>query len=131
MTSSQRRDHAIFDADLPGKAMTFADLGRILSWAKPHQKLAATSLTLVLIASFIAILLPVIISRVVIDGLLIQQPNSALPDLGLIGLTQFLSEMMDLSALSVACLLYGFLTISLIIRTQVLSPFSENFSFHK
>ena len=112
MTSSQRRDHAIFDADLPGKAMTFADLGRILSWAKPHQKLAATSLTLVLIASFIAILLPVIISRVVIDGLLIEQPNSALPDLGLIGLTQFLSELMDLSALSVACLLYGFLTIA-------------------
>ncbi|MGB1189598.1 MAG: ABC transporter ATP-binding protein [Pseudomonadales bacterium] len=111
MTTSQRRDHAIFDADLPGKAMSFADLGRILTWAKPHRGLATVSLALVLIASFLAILLPVIIARVVIDGILIEQPNSTLPDLGLIALTQSLSEISERSPLIIACLLYGVLTI--------------------
>ncbi len=111
MTTSQRRDHAIFDADLPGKAMSFADLGRILTWAKPHRGLATVSLALVLIASLLAILLPVIIARVVIDGILIEQPNSTLPDLGLIALTQSLSEISERSPLIIACLLYGVLTI--------------------
>ncbi len=111
MTTSQRRDHAIFDADLPGKAMSFADLGRILTWAKPHRGLATVSLALVLIASFLAILLPVIIARVVIDGILIEHPNSTLPDLGLIALTQSLSEISERSPLIIACLLYGVLTI--------------------
>ena len=111
MTTSQRRDHAIFDADLPGKAMSFADLGRILTWVKPHRGLATVSLALVLIASFLAILLPVIIARVVIDGILIEQPNSTLPDLGLIALTQSLSEISERSPLIIACLLYGVLTI--------------------
>jgi len=69
------RDHAVFDAELPGKSMSARDFKRILGWTRPHRKTALISLALVVTASFLAVLLPVIITRVVIDGLLIQQPR--------------------------------------------------------
>jgi len=104
-------DHAVFDAELPGKSMSARDFKRILSWARPHRKTAIISLTLVIIASFIAVLLPVIITRVVIDGLLIQQPRLSAPDLGLSQLTQTIAQGLELSTLTAACLLYGGLLV--------------------
>ena len=62
-------------------------------------------------ASFLAVLLPVIITRVVIDGLLIQQPRLSAPDLGLSQLTQIIAQGLQLSTLTAACLLYGGLLI--------------------
>ncbi|MEJ6670493.1 MAG: ATP-binding cassette subfamily B protein [Candidatus Azotimanducaceae bacterium] len=104
-------DHAIFDAELPGKSMSARDFKRILSWTRPHRKTALLSLALVLCASFLAVLLPVIITRVVIDGLLIQQPLLSAPDLGLSRLTQIIAAGLELSNLTAACLLYGTLLV--------------------
>ena len=53
----------------------------------------------------------VIITRVVIDGLLIQQPRLSAPDLGLSQLTQIIAQGLQLSTLTAACLLYGGLLI--------------------
>ena len=101
------RDHAVFDAELPGKSMSARDFKRILGWTRPHWKTALISLALVITASFLAVLLPVIITRVVIDGLLIQQPRLSAPDLGLSQLTQIIAQGLQLSTLTAACLLYG------------------------
>ena len=101
------RDHAVFDAELPGKSMSARDFKRILGWTRPHRKTALISLALVITASFLAVLLPVIITRVVIDGLLIQQPRLSAPDLGLSQLTQIIAQGLQLSTLTAACLLYG------------------------
>ena len=105
------RDHAVFDAELPGKSMSARDFKRILGWTRPHRKTALISLALVITASFLAVLLPVIITRVVIDGLLIQQPRLSAPDLGLSQLTQIIAQGLQLSTLTAACLLYGGLLI--------------------
>ena len=104
-------DHAVFDAELPGKSMSARDFKRILGWTRPHRKTALISLALVVTASFLAVLLPVIITRVVIDGLLIQQPRLSAPDLGLSQLTQIIAQGLQLSTLTAACLLYGGLLI--------------------
>ena len=101
------RDHAVFEAELPGKSMSARDFKRILGWTKPHRKTALKSLVLVITASFLAVLLPVIITRVVIDGLLIQQPQLSAPDLGMSQLTQVIAQSFQLSTLTSACLLYG------------------------
>ena len=53
-------------------------LKRILSWARPHRKLAMISIALVLGASTLAILMPVVITRVVIDGVIMAEPNAPL-----------------------------------------------------
>lgn len=101
----------MFDAELPGKSMSARDFKRILGWTRPHRKTALISLALVVTASFLAVLLPVIITRVVIDGLLIQQPRLSAPDLGLSQLTQIIAQGLQLSTLTAACLLYGGLLI--------------------
>ena len=87
--------------------MSARDFKRILGWTRPHRKTALISLALVITASFLAVLLPVIITRVVIDGLLIQQPRLSAPDLGLSQLTQIIAQGLQLSTLTAACLLYG------------------------
>ena len=91
--------------------MSARDFKRILGWTRPHRKTALISLALVVTASFLAVLLPVIITRVVIDGLLIQQPRLSAPDLGLSQLTQIIAQGLQLSTLTAACLLYGGLLI--------------------
>ena len=67
---AKKLDHSIFDADIHGQSMNMQYLGRIFEWVKPHKNLASTSIALVLVASLLAVLLPVIIARVVIDGII-------------------------------------------------------------
>ena len=66
------RDHSVFDAELAGKAFDGRLLRRLLHWLGPHWRWAAWSAALVMVASVLAILMPVIVTRVVIDGLLVS-----------------------------------------------------------
>ncbi len=115
MTSSRRDlskklDHAIFDAEIQGQAMNVEYLRRLFAWVKPHRRLALISIGLVLIASFISILLPVLIARVVIDGVIMKQPNALLPDFGLNELNATLATATGLLPIITACALYGLFT---------------------
>jgi len=105
-------DHSIFDADIEGQAMNMQYLKRILRWVRPHRHLAAGSITLVLAASALAILLPVLVSRVVIDGVIMASPNALLPDFGLNRLNAWLAAATGLSPLASACLLYGLIVLA-------------------
>ncbi|MGI9232770.1 MAG: ABC transporter ATP-binding protein [Woeseiaceae bacterium] len=101
-----QRDHSLFDADLSGAALNMHLLGRLLKWLKPYRKALVVSTVLVLIASTLQVLLPIIISLVAIDHILSGNPSSDTPDFGLISLNDYLSASLGLAPLVVACLMY-------------------------
>jgi ATP-binding cassette subfamily B protein len=105
-------DHSVFEADIEGQAMNMQYLRRILGWVRPHRNLALGSIALVLMASTLAIMMPVVVSRVVIDGVIMGEPNALLPDFGLNALNQWLSEVSGLAPLASACLIFAALTVA-------------------
>jgi len=64
------------------------------------------SIVLVVIASILAIVMPIIVSRVVIDGLLAGGQPVAMPDFGMNSLTHQLAALTGLDMIVAACLLY-------------------------
>jgi len=108
---SKKLDHSIFDADIHGQAMNMVYLRRILAWVGPHRRLAAFSIGLVVIASVLSVLLPVVITRVVIDGVIMQTPDALMPDFGLNELNAWLVSVTGLQPIVTACALYGLFTI--------------------
>ncbi|MCB1693910.1 MAG: ABC transporter ATP-binding protein, partial [Pseudomonadales bacterium] len=108
---SKKLDHSIFDADIHGQSMNMVYLRRILGWVKPHRKLAMLSIALVLFASLMSILLPIIITRVVIDGIIMGKPNAVLPDFGMNELNAYLSGATGLGPVVTACCLFALFTL--------------------
>lgn len=111
MSDARPRDYSVFDAELAGKAFDARLLGRLLGWVRPHWRAALASAALVLVASVLAILMPVIISRVVIDGLLLRPATAGavpleLPDFGMTGLVAWLAEASGIGLLASACVAY-------------------------
>lgn len=104
-------DHAVFDADIHGQAFNAQLLGRVFGWVKPHGRLGLISLALAALASLLAVLLPVIVTRVVIDGVIRGEADLTLPDFGMIDLNDWFSGLIGVSSLTSACILYGLFTI--------------------
>ena len=102
-----KRDHSVFEADIEGQAMNLQYLKRIAGWVKPHKQAAIVSIVLVLFASALAVLLPVLLSRVVVDGILMDTPNALIPDFGLLALTQWVSKLGGISEVNAACCIYA------------------------
>ncbi|MGB1343486.1 MAG: ABC transporter ATP-binding protein [Pseudomonadales bacterium] len=96
------RDHAMFDAELSGAVLNFQLLTRILTWLVPYKLRLWVSAALVLAASFAAVLMEVVISRVLVDYIIVGDTDSPMPDLGLIALTQLLEATFGLPGLYVA-----------------------------
>ena len=107
----EQLDHSIFDADIHGQATNMQYLGRIMGWVKPHGKLAAWSIILVLFASLLAVLLPVVITRVVIDGIILGDSKVMLPDFGMNSLNTLLTQTTGWQPITAACVLYGAFTL--------------------
>jgi len=107
---SARRDYAVFDAELAGKQFDARLIRRLFHWVRPHWGDAAISGALVLVASVLAILMPVIVSRVVIDGLLKAHQGIVLPDFGMNALNAWLAERIGASHIVTACILYMLVT---------------------
>jgi ATP-binding cassette subfamily B protein len=104
------RDYAVFDAELAGKSFNARLLARLLAWLRPHWRDALISGVLVLAASVLAIMMPVIVARVVIDGLLAGQHSVVLPDFGMNAATAWVGAATGLAHLPAACLLYMVIT---------------------
>ena len=102
------RDYAMFDAELTGAALNMQLLGRLMRWMRPYRVTFGISAVLIIIMSALQVLMPIVISLVVIDGL-IEGVASDRPDFGMHALTNWLSEISGLPALAAACLLYGLL----------------------
>ena len=103
---NKQRDYSLFEADLSGAVLNMHLLGRLLKWFRPYRRLLGVSTILVLFASTLQILLPMIISLVAIDHILSGNTDSDTPDFGLVALNDYLSTTLGLAPLVVACLLY-------------------------
>ena len=104
-------DHAIFDADIHGQSMNMHYLGRIFGWVQQHKRLGLISIAYVIVASFLAVLLPVLIGRVVIDGIIMSNAANHMPDFGLNALNDYLSQLTGLSPIVSACALFAIVTL--------------------
>lgn len=110
-TAKPRLDHSIFEAELYGSSLNTQMLWRLLGWCRPYLRLAVVSLLLVVLASILAVLLPVVITRVVIDGILMEATAGGMPDFGMTEVHERLQGFTGLPELASACLLYGLMTI--------------------
>jgi ATP-binding cassette subfamily B multidrug efflux pump len=106
-----KRDYAIFEADISGAVLNMQLLRRLLRWLAPYKLQLLLSTVLVLLASTLQILLPVIISLVVIDHVLRDESSTDTPDFGMIEFNESLAGTLDIPPLLAACILYGVLQI--------------------
>ncbi len=104
--TASERDYSVFEADISGAALNLTLLRRLLGWLRPYKGLIAISSILVLVASALQILLPIIISLVVIDHILRGNSSNNSPDFGLVELNVTLSEFFGLPPLIIACGMY-------------------------
>lgn len=103
-------DHSIFDAEMHGQSLSLHYLGRIFRWVRPHRRVAITSVIYVLIASFLGVLLPVVISRVVVDSVIMNNTSAVMPDFGLNALNNWLAGVTGVAPIVSACALFALLT---------------------
>jgi ATP-binding cassette subfamily B protein len=106
-TKKNQRDYAMFDADISGAVLNLQLLRRLLKWLVPYRRSLAISTVLVLIASTLQVMLPIIISLVAIDHIIRGESDADSPDFGLIEFNQNLADTLGLPELLAACLLYG------------------------
>jgi ATP-binding cassette subfamily B protein len=106
-----QRDYSMFDAELSGAVLNMSLLRRLLSWMKPYRATFATSAALILLASSLQVLLPVIISIVVIDHIIRGETENVTPDLGMVDITEWLAGTLQIHPLLAACALYSMLYI--------------------
>lgn len=106
-TKKNQRDYAMFDADISGAVLNLQLLRRLLKWLVPYRRSLAISTVLVLIASTLQVMLPIIISLVAIDHIIRGESDADSPDFGLIEFNQTLADTLGLPELLAACLLYG------------------------
>ena len=106
-TKKNQRDYAMFDADISGAVLNLQLLRRLLKWLVPYRRSLAVSTVLVLLASTLQVMLPIIISLVAIDHIIRGESDADSPDFGLIEFNQNLANTLGLPELLAACLLYG------------------------
>ena len=109
---TEQRDHSLFDADLSGAVLDVGLLRRLLHWLAPYRLTLAVSAVLILLASTLQVLLPIVISLVVIDHVIRGESDPNVPDLGMVDLTQWLADTTGVHALWVACGIYAVLQIA-------------------
>lgn len=107
----QERDYSVFDSDIEGKRFDLQLLRRLLKWLAPYRRRALLAIACVFLAATATVLAPVIVTRVVIDGMLLSGPDStgsiAAPDMGQQDLVTWMSDSTGLSALVAACVVYA------------------------
>ncbi len=106
------RNHAMFDAEFSGAALNMQLLRRLLHWLRPYRLTVGISAVLVLLASTLQVLMPVVLSLVVIDHIIRGETDPMAPDLGMIDITESIAATLSIHPLLAACLLYTALQIS-------------------
>ncbi len=101
------RDYAMFDADISGAVLNLQLLRRLLKWLAPYKASLALSTVLVLLASTLQVMLPIIISLVAIDHIIRGESGGDSPDFGLIDVNTNLADVLGVPELVAACLLYA------------------------
>ena len=111
MSEAAERDHAMFDAELSGAVLNMHLLGRLMRWLKPYRWNLIVSTVLVLLASYAAVVMEIVISRVLVDYIIVGDTESVMPDLGMIELTRWVEGQTGLSSLLSAGVLFFILMV--------------------
>jgi ATP-binding cassette subfamily B protein len=108
---ASRRDHSIFEAELAGRAFDGRLVWRLVRYLRPYRgRMLATALC-VIASSALAVLLPVVTTRVLIDGVLARRAAIEAPDFGMQELAAAVAAASSLSPLPAACALYAALML--------------------
>ncbi len=105
------RDHSLFEAELSGAVLNLNLFVRLMGWLKPYSLSLIVSTVLVLLASFCAVLMEIVISRVLVDYIIVGETDSPMPDLGMIELTRQVEAMLGLEPLFAAGFLFTCLMV--------------------
>lgn len=108
--SGQTKDYSIFEADIDTRRFDFRLVWRLTHWIKPYRMQLLMALVMVLLAASAAVLAPVIVSRVVVDGILQPASDALAPDFWQKALAAWLNELTGQHPLVVACSLYALWT---------------------
>ncbi len=113
MNDSSAKNYSAFDLELTHQAVNFQLFGRLLGWLRPYHLTLLTSITFVITAAATMVLMPVITGRVIIDTILLPNPDSGdLPDYGLIAATDWVQGWLGVEALIAAGIIYIVLVLS-------------------
>jgi ATP-binding cassette subfamily B multidrug efflux pump len=105
-TPGSSKNHAMFDAELSGTVLNGQLLLRVMSWLRPYRPRLLLSAVLILITSCVAVSMEIIISRVLVDYIIVGNANSNMPDLGMIALTQWVESQLGIEPIYAAGLLF-------------------------
>ena len=103
-----RRPKGAFDDDVYGKNLDVGQLRRLLHWMRPYRAQAIWSLVLVLLSAVAAIMAPTVMSRVLVDGIVLQHQGPELADLGQQAFNHWIAATFGLTPLLAACVQYMF-----------------------
>jgi ATP-binding cassette subfamily B multidrug efflux pump len=95
-------DHSMFDAELSGAVLNMQLFGRIIRWLVPYRLSLLVSGVLVLIASYSAVVMEIVISRVLVDYIIVGETDSIMPDLGMIELTKWVELQLGIEPIFAA-----------------------------
>jgi len=105
------RDHSMFDSELSGAVLNMHLFGRIMHWMHPYRIMLFISLVLILIASYLTVILEIMISRVLVDYIIVGEAESPMPDLYMIDATRWVEQQLDISAIYAAGLIFFGVTV--------------------
>lgn len=122
-TNREPRDYSIFDAELSGRVFNMRLLVRLLGWLKPYRWLVFLGLGFILLAAFLTVLTPVVISLVAIDDILFKRTGNLMPDFGMRAVTHWLENLFHLPPLFAASLLYAILVLGMALLSYIARVF--------
>jgi ATP-binding cassette subfamily B multidrug efflux pump len=109
-SASPRKQQSTFDAELSGNVLNMALLGRVMGWLVPYKLRLFGSAILILLASCVAVMMEIIISRVLVDYIIVGEADAGgqnnMPDLGMIALTQYVETTLGIAPIYAAGLLF-------------------------
>ena len=108
-SASSETKYSAFDQHLTHRAVNVRMFARLLRWTKPYRITLGASIVLLVFGALIAVAIPLLLGRVIVDEILAVKPESAeyvLPDFGLVELTHWVSNLLNSNLLLAAILLY-------------------------
>ena len=100
------RDYSLFEAKLSGRVLNGHLFVRLMHWLKPYRLNLAISSILILLASYLAVVMEIIISLVLVDYIIVGESESLMPDLYMIELTQWVEKQFGIEPLYAAGLIF-------------------------
>ena len=101
-----KRDYSTFDSELSGAVLNLHLFARIIYWLNPYRLVLFVSVILILIASYFTVIMEIMISRVLVDYIIVGDTKSPMPDLYMIEATQWVEQQLGIEPIFAAGLIF-------------------------